>query len=797
MIISYIKLGIRNLLHQKSYSIINIVGLSIGIAAFILIFLHIQYELGFNSHFPKSDQLYRCVEIQQAPGVGEQHVAVTMGPLGVALAKDFPEIEKALRMLYWGPQPVQYKDQFFNQNFIVFTEDEIFDLFGVNLIVGDTSTALKEINSFIVSEKVALKMFGSVDSAMGELIKIGSKSFVVTGVMENQPEQSSFRIEVLIPFEHMETKYSWLKGWNSNSIDTYVRLNETTNLAALTEKFPAFITEHINPEDPEEQFKLYLQPVGDIHLQSGHIKFQVMNYKQGSLSMVYVFSIIAALIILLACVNFVNLSIAQSVKRSKEVSMRKVMGANRLSLINQFLGESFIITSVSVILAILLAYSILPYFNDVLGSSFSLDFLNNWIFTMGIIVVLILVSLVAGFYPALYLSRLNPIHVLKSGMDVKGSSSEWLTKALVIFQFVISIGMIFSIAVIYNQFNYALNKDMGINYTNVLSVNLYDKNDDVNVAYLRNEFLINPNIQDVSFVSEFNGVAGSQSSIQVDDTTETTITVRFGYVDYNFFEMMDIPIIAGRNFDKEYALDDSVSVILNRAAVDFLGWKDPIDKQFMPMMDTVTKMKVIGVIEDYNYYSIHSKIEPAMYMITPKYSRVLAVKINAANQKETIEYLEEIWDKQFPGIPFSYQMAEDRLREEYSTEESAFKIFTLFTLLSLVISCLGLYGLTALIVERKNREIGIRKVFGSSVMQIIKLLIRNFIGMILVAGLLATPIAWYAMNEALNSFAYHIDISWVYFVGSILVAVIVALITIIYHALKAATSNPVDVLRYE
>ena len=797
MIFNYIKLGIRNLVSQKSYTIINIVGLSIGIAAFILIFLHIQYELGFNSHLPKSNQLYRCVEIQQAPGVGEQHVAVTMGPLGVALAKDFPEIEKAVRMLYWGSQPVQYKDQFFNQNFIVFTENEIFDLFGVKLIAGDTSTALKEINSFIASKKVAIKMFGSVDSAMGELIKIGSKSFVVTGVMEDQPEQSSFRIEALIPFEYMETKYSWLKGWNSNSIDTYVRLNEETDLDALTAKFPAFITEYLDPEDPDEQFKLYLQPVEDVHLQSGHIKFQVMNYKQGSLSMVYVFSIVAALIILLACVNFVNLSIAQSVKRSKEVSMRKVMGANRFNLINQFLGESFIITLVSVILGLIIAESILPYFNNILGANFSLDFLGNWVFTLWLFIILVVVSLIAGFYPALYLSRLNPIHVLKSGMDAKGSSSELLTKMLVVFQFIISIGMIFSIGVIYNQFNYALKKDIGINYTNILSIQLYDKNDDENVAYLKNEFLLNPNIQDVAFASNINGVAGSQSSVQVDDSLETNITVRYGYVDYNFFEMMDIPIIAGRNFNKEYAMDDSSAVILNRAAVDFLGWKDPIGKQFMPIMDTVTKMKVIGVIEDYNYYSIHSKIEPALYRISRGNSRVLAVKINAANQKETIAYLEEIWDKQFPGIPFSYQMAEDRIREEYSTEESTFKIFTLFTILSLVISCLGLYGLTALIVERKNKEIGIRKVFGGSILQITKLLIRNFIKLILIAGMFATPIAWYFMSEALDNFAYHITISWLYFVGSILIALFVAVITIIYHALNAATKNPVDVLRYE
>jgi len=479
------------------------------------------------------------------------------------------------------------------------------------------------------------------------------------------------------------------------------------------------------------------------------------------------------------------------------VGMRKVMGADRFNLMNQFLGESFIITLLSIILALLLVYFMLPYFNEIIGAAFKLDFYNNWIFNIGLFIILVLVSLVAGIYPAFYLSRYNPIKVLKSGIESEGSYSGWLTKSLVVFQFVISIGMIFSIAVTYDQFTYALNKDIGINYTDVLSVNLYEKNTEENVAFLKNEFLRNPNVMDVSFVSDVNGVAGSQGAIYVDDTTETSITVRYGFVDYNFFEMMGIPIIAGRNFSRNYAFDDSVSMIINRAAMEYLGWKDPIGKQFRPFQDTITKMKVIGVIEDYHYYSIHSKIEPAIYLINPERSYNLAVKINGTNKEETITYLEETWNSYFPGIPFNYQMAKDRVQKEYKNEESTFKIFSFFTLLSLIISCLGLYGLTALVVERKSREIGIRKVFGGSVYQIIKLIINNFIALIIIAGIIATPIAWYLMEKALDSFAYHITISWVYFAEAILIALLVAIITIIYHALKAATANPVETLRYE
>ncbi|OFY49657.1 MAG: hypothetical protein A2W85_07270 [Bacteroidetes bacterium GWF2_41_31] len=797
MILNYLKLGIRNLRKQLSYSIINIIGLSIGIAAFLLIALHIQYETGFNEEIPNSDQLYRCVEIQQAPGVGEQHVAVTMGPLGDGLVTEFPEVEKSVRILFWGSQPLQYNDQFFDQNHVLFIDPSAFELFGIKLIAGDTATALKELNSFVPSRKLAVKMFGTVEEAMGKVFQINGKPFVVTAVMENMPEQMSVRMEALIPFANMETKYSWLNGWNNNSIDTYVRVRKGTDMEVLASKFPDFVSKHVDVEDSHWQWKLYLQPVRDIHLKSGHIKFQVMNYNQGNINTVYVFSIIAALIILLACVNFINMAIAQTVKRSKEVGLRKVMGAERINLIGQFLGESTILTFISILLALLLAELLLPTFNQMLGTDFSLDFLGNWILNIGLVIILILVSLVAGFYPAFYLSKLNPMSIFRSTTGSKGGSSAWLTKALVIFQFVISIAMIFSIAVIYDQYKYALNKDMGINYTNVMSVKLYDKNDKTSVEFLKNEFKRIPDVRDVAFVSDINGVAGSQSSVTVDDTTEIRITMRYGYVDYNFFNMMDIPIITGRNFSKDYAFDDSNAVILNRAAVNFLGWDNPIGKQFMPFLDTVTKMKVIGVIEDYHYYSIHSKIEPAVYMIRPEMSYNLAVKINGINKEQTIAAMEKIWNEHFQGIPFNYHMAKDRIRDEYKSEENTFKIFSLFTLLSLVISCLGLYGLTALTIEKKNREIGIRKVFGGSISRILVFLTIDFVQLILIAGLISTPIAWYLMNKSLESFAYHIVVSWKYFVLSILSALIVAVITIVYHAYKAASSNPVDVLHYE
>jgi len=795
MVYNYLKLGLRNLFKHKTYSLINIIGLSVGIAAFLLIFLHVQYELGFNKHIPENSRLYRCVEVQTAPGVGEQHVAVTMGPLGSALKKDFPEVEDFVRLMYWGPRSIEYEGKYFEPEFIVFADPSVFNLFGIKLILGDTATALKEMNSLVISKEIAENIFGSAEKAMGSLVKINNKdSFTVTGVIENQPAQASFRINGLMPMAFVE---KYVTSWHNNSLDTYVRLKEGTDVKQLEAKFPDFIKQYSDPEEGTEYgWSLYLQPLMDIHLKSGHIKFQIMNYNQGSWNMIIVFSIIAMMIILLACINFINLAIARSVKRSREVGMRKVMGANKSNLIYQFLGESLIITFISIALALLLVELLLPFFNSMLGNEFKIDFLGNPVFNIGLFIILVLVSLIAGSYPAFYLSRYEPIKVLRSGAGSEIGSG-WLTKSLVIFQFVISIGMIFSIAVTYDQFKYAINKDLGINYTDVVSIRLKDRNEPETVQYLKNEFLTNSNVLDVAFVSDINGVSGSQGAIEVDDSISKSITVRYGYVDYNYFKMMGVPIVKGRDFNRENALDEKEAIILNQAAVDYLGWDDPIGKTFRPFDDSLIKRKVIGVIADYNYYSIHQKIEPAIYFINTDQSYVLAVKINHLNQKETLENLENIWNSRFPGVPFSYKMAEDIIHKNYQDEKNTLQLFSFFTILSLVVSCLGLYGLTALMIERKTKEIGIRKVFGGSVSQIVTYLLKSFVVLILIAGIIATPIAWYIMSEALTNFAYSISISWFYFLESISVALVVALLTITFHAVKAANSNPVDSLRYE
>lgn len=797
MFANYIKIALRVLTRQKTYALINITGLTVGIASFVMIMLYIRYERGYDKHIPDAENLYRCVEIQHPQGVSDQHVAVTMGPLGQALVSEFPEIVDQVRLMNWGRNSLLYEGRQFNQDNVVYADPSVFRLFNVRLLIGDTATVLSEVKSMVISKKAAEKIFGSAEAAVGKIVLFnGEEGYKIGGVMEDLTVQSHFGMELLISFVSAEQKYEWLKGWGNNSMATYVRVNPGVDVKNLESKFPEFIKKYSEDEDESWVWELYLQPVKEIHLRSGHIKFQVANANQGDMRMIWVFSVIAVLIIAIASINFINLAIARSVKRAKEVGMRKVLGANHWNLMYQFLGESFIITLISIILSLILIEFMLPVYNRILGTDFGIDMTGNPVFSVGLILILIFVSIISGSYPAFYLSRFRPIKVLKNTVEKKPGSSGYLSKALVILQFVFTIGMLFSIGVVYMQIRYVVSKDLGLNYDRVISIELYNHNSTQEVQRIKNELMSNPDVIEVAQVSGVNGVSGSQGTITVDDSAQTKITVRHGFVDYNYFPMMEIPVVMGRNFSREFSTDQNETVILNQAALDYLGWDDPIGKRFNPSLDTNYR-KVIGVISDYHYYSLRSKIEPAAYYLLPEYSSTLAVKISDRNITETINDIENKWNEIFPGVPFEYQFADSLIRDLYKGERNILMLFTYFTLLSILISCLGLYGLTALSTERRTKEIGVRKVFGSSAGNIVLRLIKGYISLVIIAGIVALPVSWYFMTAALDKFAYSITITWIFFVLPLLLVGLFTVITTLYHALRAANMNPVKALRYE
>jgi putative ABC transport system permease protein len=794
---NYLLTAFRNIIRHKNFSILNILGLTIGIISFMIILLYIQYELSFNKHIENAENKYRAVEIQTEPGVGEQHVAVTMGPLARTLEEEYPEIKQTLRIRQGYGLTVKYKNKSFNENWFAFADSTVFDMLSVNLLMGDEKTAFKEMNSIILSEKIAKKYFEEPANAMDKMLDILGESFIIRGIMEDYPENSTVYFNALIPFKVLEEHSRNLTSWQSNSLDTYVELKEGASKEVLEAKFPEFEEKYFSEwrNIPE----LYIQPIEDIHLKSNHVKFETYNYNQGDINQVYIFTVIALLILVVACMNYINLATSLALRRYKEVGIRKVTGANKTKLIFQFLGESFLLTIVSAIISLAGIALLLPYVNQILDIDLALNF-SNPVFTAGLTGTIIVVGLLSGIYPALYMSGFKPTVIFSGFRTNRGkNTSGLLRKILVVSQFAVSIIIIIATIIAISQVRFFQTKDKGYNDEAVYSIPLRFPDDEMmqNIDLLENELKNNPNITAVSASSSSTGVSGGQGGIYVADSAETKLMVRFGYIDPHYLPQMEIDIVKGRNFSEDRETDKYNGIILNEIAVKKLGWENPVGKQFLPRGHDSINGTVIGVIKDYNYYSLRTPIEPAAYYYIPENLRNINLKLNTENLKGTVEEIKDTWNSLFPNTPFNGFFMDDRYENLYANEMNTTKIFGIFAMLCIFISCLGLFGLISFVVTQRTKEIAIRKVFGSNTRQIVKLVIKDFVNLILIASIIGIPVAYFYMNQWLNNFAYKISLSWYYFASAVLIAVLIALITITYKAIKGANTNPARSLRYE
>ncbi|KAF0199323.1 MAG: hypothetical protein FD166_446 [Bacteroidetes bacterium] len=803
MISNFLTTAVRSLLRQKYYALINLIGLSVGIAAFLLIALYVQYETGFDKHLSKRDNLFRVVEIQNEPGVGEQHVAITMGPLAEALKTDFPQVVDAVRFMPgFDIQVVSFGNKNFRERGLYYTDPSVISMFNIGFLQGDPSTALSRPMSVVLSEKSVKKYFGSSVSVIGRSMMLGKRSFVITGIMKDQPEQTHLFFDILVSISSVENlaDFEWMKGWGSNSLITYIELDKPESRQTIEEKFPEFLKKNVfSKEEGWEFLEMYLQPLNEVYLDSQHIKFQNVS-AAGDINLVIVFIVIAVLILLVACVNFINISIARSVKRAREVGIRKVLGADRLSLVYQFISESLLLTLLAIFIAVGFVELALPEMNKLLATDFHIDFRGNWIFNAGLFLILIIISLAAGSYPAFYLSRFQPVKVLKGGGSIKGSSAGYLSKGLVVFQFIISVGLMFSVMVINDQVGYMKNKDLGISYRDAIFVFFGDDDGAGKSEPLRNELLKDPRIRTVSGCSFMNGVSGSQGPVFVDDSARTKLTMRFGYVDYDFFEAMGVKFVAGRNFDRRIASDKGGAVIINQAAARKLGWENPLGMKFKTVMgaDTTLKPVVIGVINDYHYFSMRSLIEPAIYVLNPEMFRGLLIGYCAESDKQAVrKFIENKWHDHFPDTPFQPVVADEFAADSYKNDQKLFSLFVYFTTISVLLSVLGLFGLTSLLIEQKTRIIGIRRVLGGSVWKITTQLIRDYMLLVVIAGAIALPVTNYLLEQQLSQFAYRIEISAIHMVSAVLILTSIAFITIVFKAYRAAGANPVKSLKYE
>lgn len=809
MLKNYFKIALRNIRKNPGYSFINIFGLALGMGVSILILLYVQYELSYDAYHENSDRIVR-VSRQWFNQNGETnlhlgHVAPPFGPL---LEEDFDNtIQETVRFLQVNPL-IKYGDKSFVEDRFFFADPEVFEIFSWKMLKGDPATALTFPDGIVLTESTAEKYFGEEDP-MGKSLELEFQGtqmlFQVKGIVQNVPSNSHFHFDFLASMEPVVQFYGGLEqmmqNYGSNNFATYLLLPEGYDYKNLQVQIPDFINRHLTSfggpdREPSDVTMLKLWPLTDIHL---HSNLDSEIEANGNIEYVYLYTAIALFILLIACINFMNLSTARSSKRAVEVGLRKVVGADRNSLVRQFIGESMILAVLGLMGAVLLVYLVLPYFNAFLNSALSFNVFEHWSQLLGLVAVVFFVGVVAGSYPAFFLSGFQPAHVLKGSFKVS-SSHQRFRSFLVVAQFTISIALIASMVIVYNQLEFMRNKDLGFDKENIV---VLPSSNRINSNYenVRQRLLGHPGIVNVSVSSRVpSGRLLDSQDTQAEVNGELQqINTRIAdiHVSHNFMETFGIELVAGRNFDINLASDSTEAFILNESAVKAIGWSGPeeaIDKEFRY---GGRSGRVIGVTNNFNFESLHQTIAPIVFLIPQDRIRNVAVKIRDNMRPETINFLEEQWATLRPGYPFDYFFVEDNFNEQYANEERLGEIFGYFSLLAIIIAALGLFGLASFTAQQRVKEIGIRKVLGAKVSQILLLLSKKFTLLVLTAFIIAVPVAWYAMAQWLGEFAYQIDISIGTFLMAGGIALLVAWITISYQSLKAALTNPVNSLRSE
>jgi len=781
MLKNYITIAIRNILRQKGYSFINILGLAVGLAAAIIILLWVKFEFSYDKGNENLDRIYRVGQTQFYTS-GPLHVFAMPAPLAAHMKADFPEVEDAFRFNNGG-KIIRYEDKKFSEQ-ILYADKEMFSVFNFDFIKGDPTKIFDDISSVVISEKMADKYFGN-DNPIGKVLIFNDmKSFKVTGVIKDCPKNSSLRFDICIPFEHIGedrdmdlTEYGW------NSFGTYILLADGVSMETVNEKIEHYFQTVRN--EPELNTTLWLWPLSKIHL---------YRYSGGGLiTTIYMFIMIAAFILLIACINFMNLATARSTIRSKEIGLRKVLGANRKHIINQFIGESVFTSFLSLIFAILIVSLVLPAFNVITEKELVFSFTDP-VILLGLIALTLFTGLVAGSYPSLYLSSFKPIAVLK-GFASKGKSGANFRRVLVVFQFTLSIVLIIGTVIIVRQLDFLQNKDIGFNKENVVYIRMPG---DVNSKFetIKPLLLQNPKVEYVSRSSDLPIMVGSNTGGMNWDGKEESEDFLIGitFVDVDFENTMGMKLTEGRFFSNEYSLDTS-AVVLNENAVKVMGLEDPLGKWVDWGEDY--RFHIIGIVKDYNFEHLSQEVSPLAIFNQGDNCNFLMIKINKSDVKSTIEFIEKTWNNVFPTIPFASTFLDESYREMYAMEEKSGELFKYFAILAILISSLGLFGLASYLAEQKTKEIGIRKVLGSSVGAIVLIMSKEFIKWIVVANVIAWPLTWFLGTKMLDMYAYRTKMSILIFIGAAFISFFIAFVTISYQAIKAGRSNPIDALRYE
>ncbi|EDP71726.1 putative transporter permease protein [Flavobacteriales bacterium ALC-1] len=791
---NYFKIAWRSLVKNKVYSFINLSGLTIGMTCFILIAFYIQFELSFDKHIENSDRIYRIVQQQKGNDYrGTDYFALAPLPLSTSIKQDFPEVESITNLDVWNTLLINDNVSFSERG--LFTTMSFFDIFYTPILEGVGKEALRESNTILLTKSLSEKIFGEV-SSIGKTVLYNEEILTVKGIIADPPKNQHLTYSFITSLKKNFQYNRDLTDWVSNNYYGYLKLKEGQDYEALEQKMSSYET-ITKPAYKAQGFQFYpkfsLQPIEDIHLYSQMNSEIEVN---GDIKYVYFFALLALIILFLASINYMNLATSRSAHRTKEVGVFKTLGAGKRNLVFQYLSESILLTVFSFVIAMLLVILLLPEFNELLGKNIPFDIFGNaWLF-VGMLFIAILIGCLSGLYPAVFLSKLNPVAALKGGSFKNHKSKSLLRNSLVVGQFVAAIALITGSIIISQQLGFIQEKKLGFNKDHVMHVSYFNEDIYDKESVIRNELLNHPNINKVSISTQLPISVTSQGPV---DTWEGNINkqqlyVYRTYVDYEFLDLFEMKMIEGRGFSKKITSDSTDAYILNEAALKKLGWKTAVGKKF-------DRGTVIGVVEDFHLQTFDLSIEPLYIRMRRESWNIdhgqVILKVNLDDIENTKSFIEKTMKSIAPLDVFEAKFMDDTYLKLYEEEKRLGKAFNLFALLALFIAGMGLFGLVSFHVFQRTKEIGVRKVLGSTVFDIVKLISKEFLKLILVAFLVATPIAYYLMNSWLQDYIYRIEIKWWVFASAGFIAVIIALITVVLQVVKAATTNPINALKTE
>jgi putative ABC transport system permease protein len=804
MLYNYLKIAFRSLLKFKGYASINLIGLALGLTAGILIMMYVLDELSFDKFHVKGDRLYRVNTTFISGDSGSEGANETNGwPVGKVLEKDFPEVESVLYtrsasylLINQGDKRIRQKNHF--------ATPEFFSMFSFPLREGNKDKALTEPYSIVISEDMEKKYFPEGNALNKTLVMADTLKMVVTGVMKNIPSNSHLQADMIISFstyEAISSDFSYESGWGNINMHNYLLLKEGADFNLFASKAKDIYMTRAGEMLKNWGVSAYVQlePFEDIYLKT---KSGNSMGPLGSMDRIYLVSGIALFVILLACINFINLSTARSVYRAREVGLRKVVGSSRKGLIAQFLSESFVLTILSLLIAFLLVGISLPFFNQVIGKNYQLISLSNSSIIIGVIILVVMISLLAGYYPALVMSALKPVEVLKGKMQTSYRGVQ-LRRALVVFQFVISVGLVTGTWIVLDQLDYMQKQTLGfdkdeifiLNAARVRSSNAYAF--ETFKSQLRDLAMIN----DVTYTNAIPGHQGWAGQVAYPEgkTGDDAVSVEYMAIDEKYLEVLGLQLIAGRGFDLQREKDLNDGLILNEQAVADFGWASPeeaIGKRITSPSGSPAG-EVIGVVKDYHQLGLQQKIGPMTMDYAPQNSYLYAIKYKAADTQQLISSLNDLWAKTFPGYDFDYFFLDQDFENQYQAETKLARVFAAFASITMVIAMIGLLGLVSFMVVARTKEIGVRKILGADVFSITRLLSKEFLLLVLIANAIAFPLTWYLASEWLKTFAFRMTINPLLFVGTMTLALSITLVVVSLQTIKAALTDPVKSLRYE